>query len=136
MSAALVQYIQGEAMGKRIWKNAHAGSRTRVTSMGGLYDTATLHALMSQKHISWSANSLEKIWFESLMPALCKHSVELYCEVTLPGGAILQSCCQTKRKHIWNRKGAGDLAQVRAVRGFSSFRFQDRHEFRIGNNSS
>ncbi len=24
--------------------NAHAGSRTRVTSMGGLYDTATLHA--------------------------------------------------------------------------------------------
>ena len=26
-------------------KNAHAGSRTRVTSMGGLYDTATLHAL-------------------------------------------------------------------------------------------
>ena len=27
-------------------QNAHAGSRTRVTSMGGLYDTATLHALM------------------------------------------------------------------------------------------
>ena len=26
--------------------NAHAGSRTRVTSMGGLYDAATLHALM------------------------------------------------------------------------------------------
>jgi hypothetical protein len=25
-------------------KNAHAGSRTRVTSMGGLYDAATLHA--------------------------------------------------------------------------------------------
>ena len=25
-------------------KFAHAGSRTRVTSMGGLYDTATLHA--------------------------------------------------------------------------------------------
>ena len=25
--------------------NAHAGSRARVTSMGGLYDTATLHAL-------------------------------------------------------------------------------------------
>ena len=24
--------------------NAHAGSRTRVTSMGGLYDAATLHA--------------------------------------------------------------------------------------------
>ena len=24
---------------------AHAGSRTRVTSMGGLYDAATLHAL-------------------------------------------------------------------------------------------
>ena len=27
-------------------KHAHAGSRTRVTSMGGLYDTATLHALV------------------------------------------------------------------------------------------
>ena len=26
-------------------KNAHAGSRTRVTSMGGLYDAVTLHAL-------------------------------------------------------------------------------------------
>ena len=26
--------------------NAHAGNRTRVTSMGGLYDTATLHALV------------------------------------------------------------------------------------------
>ena len=25
-------------------KDAHAGSRTRVTSMGGLYDAATLHA--------------------------------------------------------------------------------------------
>ena len=24
---------------------AHAGSQARVTSMGGLYDTATLHAL-------------------------------------------------------------------------------------------
>jgi len=28
-------------------KHAHAGSRTRVTSMGGLYETATLHALCS-----------------------------------------------------------------------------------------
>ena len=27
-------------------KTAHAGSRTRVTSMGGLYDAATLHVLM------------------------------------------------------------------------------------------
>ena len=27
-------------------RSAHAGSRTRVTSMGGLYDTATLHALL------------------------------------------------------------------------------------------
>ena len=26
-------------------KDAHAGSRTRVTSMGGVYDAATLHAL-------------------------------------------------------------------------------------------
>ena len=28
-------------------KTAHAGSRTRVTSMGGLYDAATLHALLN-----------------------------------------------------------------------------------------
>ena len=28
----------------RAMRNAHAGSRTRVTSMGGLYDAATLHA--------------------------------------------------------------------------------------------
>ena len=27
--------------------HAHAGSRTRVTSMGGLYDAATLHALVN-----------------------------------------------------------------------------------------
>jgi hypothetical protein len=27
-------------------RNAHAESRTRVTSMGGLYDAATLHALL------------------------------------------------------------------------------------------
>ena len=27
-------------------KHAHAGSRTRVTSMGGLYDAATLRALV------------------------------------------------------------------------------------------
>ena len=27
-------------------KYAHAGSRTRVTSMGGLYDAATPHALV------------------------------------------------------------------------------------------
>ena len=29
--------------------NAHAGSRTRVTSMGGLYDTTTLRALTTQR---------------------------------------------------------------------------------------
>ena len=28
--------------------SAHAGSRTRVTSMGGLCDAATLHALLSE----------------------------------------------------------------------------------------
>ena len=32
--------------------NAHAGSRTRVTSMGGLYNAATLHAPC------WNFNSL------------------------------------------------------------------------------
>ena len=30
----------------QIKQSAHAGSRTRVTSMGGLYDAATLHALL------------------------------------------------------------------------------------------
>ena len=30
---------------QRKQRNAHAGSRTRVTSMGGLYDAATLRAL-------------------------------------------------------------------------------------------
>ena len=29
-------------------ENAHAGSRTRVTSMGGLYDAATLRALVAE----------------------------------------------------------------------------------------
>ena len=28
-------------------RNAHAGDRTRVTSMGGLYEAATLHALVA-----------------------------------------------------------------------------------------
>jgi hypothetical protein len=36
-------------------KHAHAGSRTRVTSMGGLYDTVTLHALCLQ----WRTTLLE-----------------------------------------------------------------------------
>ena len=30
--------------------HAHAGSQTRVTSMGGLYDTATLRALLLTMH--------------------------------------------------------------------------------------
>ena len=30
---------------KKKKKDAHAGNRNRVTSMGGLYETATLHAL-------------------------------------------------------------------------------------------
>ena len=29
--------------------NAHAGSRARVTSMGGMYDTATLRALLNSR---------------------------------------------------------------------------------------
>ena len=33
----------------KIRHNAHAGSRARVTSMGGLYDAATLRALMRRK---------------------------------------------------------------------------------------
>ena len=70
--AVYARYVQAKAArhGKhlhdthtrqRFLNNAHAGSRTRVTSMGGLYDTATLHALVSQNHSSWSTISLEKI---------------------------------------------------------------------------
>ena len=40
--------------GKRM-RNADAWSRTRVTSMGGLYDTATLHALLL--HLRWCSNN-------------------------------------------------------------------------------
>ena len=36
--------------------NAHAGSRTRVTSMGDLYDAATLHAPCYDPEI-WVSNS-------------------------------------------------------------------------------
>ena len=36
-------------------KDAHAGSRTRVTSMGGLYDAATLHALLCMFPLTPSA---------------------------------------------------------------------------------
>ena len=38
------QLPPGEGRQALLW-NAHAGSRTRVTSMGGLYDAATLRAL-------------------------------------------------------------------------------------------
>ena len=51
---------------KKINKYAHAGSRTRVTSMGGLYDTVTLHA---RDYISksfsiyvWKGNWSEAKW--------------------------------------------------------------------------
>ena len=40
--------VGGELAGggpeRKPYRNAHARSRARVTSMGGLYDTATLHA--------------------------------------------------------------------------------------------
>ena len=38
-------------------KTAHAGSRTRVTSMGGLYDAATLRALLNA---DWPF--VQKVW--------------------------------------------------------------------------
>ena len=37
-------YRQQIDLANRSERDAHAGSRTRVTSMGGLYDTVTLHA--------------------------------------------------------------------------------------------
>ena len=45
--APVVQYVLSTCSTRkcaRRQKYAHAGSRTRVTSMGGLYDAATLHA--------------------------------------------------------------------------------------------
>ncbi len=55
-------------------KHAHAGSQTRVTSMGGLYDAATLHALCHvsrppsspKSHVellgAWPRLSAESTW--------------------------------------------------------------------------
>jgi hypothetical protein len=41
-----LENVRARTRGKQSWlqTNAHAGSRTRVTSMEGLYDTATLRA--------------------------------------------------------------------------------------------
>ena len=39
--------------------NAHAGSRTRVTSMGGLYDAATLHALLAPQGGDYSISAFD-----------------------------------------------------------------------------
>ena len=39
-------HVTWPQLGRATTKTAHAGSRTRVTSMGGLYDTATLRALL------------------------------------------------------------------------------------------
>ena len=36
--------------------NAHAGSRARVTSMGGLYDAATLRALLESLRSGYQAS--------------------------------------------------------------------------------
>ena len=41
-------YFRGTCGDSKKRDNAHAGSRARVTSMGGLYDAATLRALMQQ----------------------------------------------------------------------------------------
>ena len=40
-----MQNVEWSKGGKQNQHYAHAGSRTRVTSMGGLYDAVTLHAL-------------------------------------------------------------------------------------------
>ena len=67
--ALCARYVQGKAARhgehlhptQRFLKEAHARNRTRATSMGGLYNTATLRALVSQNHGSWSTFSLAKI---------------------------------------------------------------------------
>ena len=49
---------------RKVWPrrlNAHAGSRTRVTSMGGLYDTATLRALTPVPPAAENANITENL---------------------------------------------------------------------------
>ena len=55
-------------------KHAHAGSRTRVTSMGGLYDTVTLHARGGDDPMVNSTETIKQTYscsFLSLVPGSC-----------------------------------------------------------------
>ena len=45
-SSVGLSFVRSFAAHRQTKASAHAGSRTRVTSMGGLYDAATLHALL------------------------------------------------------------------------------------------
>ena len=58
-------------MNKGIGTTAHAGSRTRVTSMGGLYDAATLHALLV---LELRANDGMQLHLTLCMHNIAKHA--------------------------------------------------------------
>ena len=72
--------------------HAHARSRTRVTSMGGLYDAATLHALLHK------GPYLDKgdFWYSELLAPTAKshfrlRSSNLYSKVSLFKAITLQA---------------------------------------------
>ena len=54
VSTLLSMHGVADLAGKHI-RGAHAGSRARVTSMGSLYDTATLHEILL--HLRWGSKS-------------------------------------------------------------------------------
>ena len=54
VSNLLSKHGVADLAGKHI-RGAHAGSRARVTSMGSLYDTATLHEILL--HLRWGSKS-------------------------------------------------------------------------------
>ena len=107
---------------------AHAGSRTRVTSMGGLYDTATLRALSSAvllvlcvgvvmvvvgvlvRCVGRARYSCCCLWLWSLSSALQFSDCKVLC-------VVLLSCCPcTAGKHCTHRGPKPTTTRLRALR--------------------
>ena len=57
--------------------SAHAGSRTRVTSMGGLYDAATLHVLLAAPQHSVEELLLGDNRSSNMQPTARGHQIHL-----------------------------------------------------------
>ena len=89
------------------YRNAHAESRTRVTSMGGLYDTATLHALIVltdvARYLSKGAQP------ESAEAEQLRALVSQTCSVNCGTGAGEHTCCQISQRP----RGHWEVAQLR-----------------------